>query len=199
MTPSQVSADGVLPVHTQLAALIEKKQAVIGVIGLGYVGLPLVRAFTTAGFRCLGFDVDQTKVDKLRAGQSYIKHIDSSALAQLIRDKKFEPTADMSRLSRSRLHHHLRSDAAQREPRSRPELHRRDRARDRQDAAPGTTRRAGKHDPSNDDTRRRAADPRGDGADVRDRLLSGVQSRTRRSRQSAFPGREHPEGRRRIR
>ena len=84
--------------HARLAELIEKKQAIIGVIGVGYVGLPLVRAFTAAGFRCMGFDVDQSKVDKLNAGQSYIKHIDSGALAQLIRDKKFEPTAELGRL-----------------------------------------------------------------------------------------------------
>jgi UDP-N-acetyl-D-glucosamine dehydrogenase len=84
--------------HERLAELIRSQQAVIGVIGLGYVGLPLIRAFTAAGFRCLGFDVDQSKVDKLKAGQSYIKHIDSAAIAQLIRDRKFEPTADMGRL-----------------------------------------------------------------------------------------------------
>jgi UDP-N-acetyl-D-glucosamine dehydrogenase len=84
--------------HARLAELIQTKQAVIGVIGLGYVGLPLIRAFTAVGFRCLGFDVDRTKVDKLKAGQSYIKHIDSSAIAQLIREQKFEPTADMGRL-----------------------------------------------------------------------------------------------------
>jgi len=84
--------------QARLAQLIASKQARIGVIGLGYVGLPLVRAFTAAGFRCLGFDVDQAKVDKLRAGISYIKHIDSAAIAQLIRENRFEPTADMSRL-----------------------------------------------------------------------------------------------------
>jgi UDP-N-acetyl-D-glucosamine dehydrogenase len=84
--------------HNRLETLIQSKKAIIGVIGLGYVGLPLVRAFTSAGFRCLGFDVDQTKVDKLRTGESYIKHIDAAGLAQLIRDQKFEPTSDMSRL-----------------------------------------------------------------------------------------------------
>ena len=72
--------------HARLAELIQTKQARIGVIGLGYVGLPLIRAFTAAGFRCLGFDVDQAKVDKLKAGHSYIKHIDSSAIAELIAD-----------------------------------------------------------------------------------------------------------------
>ena len=84
--------------QARLAQLIQDKNAVVGVIGLGYVGLPLVRAFTAAGLRCLGFDVDQTKVDKLKAGQSYIKHIDSGALATLGREGKFEPTSDMGRL-----------------------------------------------------------------------------------------------------
>jgi UDP-N-acetyl-D-glucosamine dehydrogenase len=84
--------------YTRLAELIRTKHAVIGVIGLGYVGLPLVRAFTAAGFRCIGFDVDQNKVDKLRAGISYIKHIDSSAIAQLVDEKRFDATADLGRL-----------------------------------------------------------------------------------------------------
>jgi UDP-N-acetyl-D-glucosamine dehydrogenase len=87
--------------YEALAELIRTKQATIGVIGLGYVGLPLVRAFTASGFRCLGFDVDQSKVDKLKAGESYIKHIDSSALSQLFSEGKFEPTADLRRLAQA--------------------------------------------------------------------------------------------------
>ena len=67
-----------------LAEKIAGKSAVIGVIGLGYVGLPLIQAFVRAGFKTMGFDVDQSKVDKLKAGQSYIKHIDSTAIAKLI-------------------------------------------------------------------------------------------------------------------
>lgn len=81
-----------------LADKIASKKAMIGVIGLGYVGLPLIRAFVRAGFRTMGFDVDQTKVDKLKAGQSYIKHIDSAAIAKLISERQFEPTSDMTRL-----------------------------------------------------------------------------------------------------
>lgn len=84
--------------YTQLAELIRTKRAVIGVIGLGYVGLPLIRAFTASGFRCLGFDTDQNKVDKLRNGQSYIKHIDAREMANLVAENRFEPTADMARL-----------------------------------------------------------------------------------------------------
>jgi UDP-N-acetyl-D-glucosamine dehydrogenase len=99
MSGSAVSEQHVQPHHGRLAELIESKRAVVGVIGLGYVGLPLIRAFTTAGFRCIGFDVDESKVRKLVAGESYIQHIDSSAIAQLVREKRFEPSADMSRLA----------------------------------------------------------------------------------------------------
>ena len=81
-----------------LSEKIASQKALIGVVGLGYVGLPLIRAFVKAGFKTMGFDVDQTKVDKLKAGQSYIKHIDSAAIAKLIHDGSFEPTSDMSRL-----------------------------------------------------------------------------------------------------
>ena len=81
-----------------LGEKIASKTAVIGVIGLGYVGLPLIRAFVRAGFKTMGFDVDQSKIDKLKTGQSYIKHIDSSAIAKLIQEKQFEPTSDMGRL-----------------------------------------------------------------------------------------------------
>jgi len=93
-TPTDITTS-----YGQLSELIRTKQATIGVIGLGYVGLPLVRAFSASGFRCLGFDVDQSKVDKLKAGESYIRHIDSAALAQLVQERKFEPTADLGRLS----------------------------------------------------------------------------------------------------
>ena len=96
---SQISASSASASHLRLAELIQTKNATIGVIGLGYVGLPLIRAFTTAGFRCMGFDVDQAKVDKLKAGESYIKHIDAAALARLITQNAFVPTADMARLS----------------------------------------------------------------------------------------------------
>jgi UDP-N-acetyl-D-glucosamine dehydrogenase len=96
---TQTREPGTETAYERLRERIRGKSALIGVIGLGYVGLPLVRAFTAAGLRCLGFDVDQSKVDKLKAGESYIKHIDSNALAQLVREKKFEPTADLGRLS----------------------------------------------------------------------------------------------------
>lgn len=74
------------------------KSARIGVVGLGYVGLPLIQAFVKAGFRTMGFDVDQGKVDRLKAGQSYIGHIPSSLIKEIVETGRFEPTADMARL-----------------------------------------------------------------------------------------------------
>jgi UDP-N-acetyl-D-glucosamine dehydrogenase len=83
----------------QLEASIRDKSARIGVVGLGYVGLPLIRAFTDAGFRTLGFDIDQAKVDRLLRGESYIGHIPSDWIAACLRERTFEPTADMNRLA----------------------------------------------------------------------------------------------------
>ncbi len=60
---------------TNLHQAIAEKSAKVGVVGLGYVGLPLVRAFHTAGFRTIGFDIDPAKIEQLAAGRSYIKHI----------------------------------------------------------------------------------------------------------------------------
>ena len=54
---------------------IKNKQALIGIIGMGYVGLPLVLRFCEVGFRVLGFDTDANKVERLNRGESYIKHI----------------------------------------------------------------------------------------------------------------------------
>jgi len=99
MNGSHATASDERTTHASLQALIETGRAVIGVIGLGYVGLPLVRAFAGSGFRCLGFDIDRSKVDRLNAGESYIGHLDASALASLIRAKRFEPTSDLLRLS----------------------------------------------------------------------------------------------------
>ena len=76
-----------------------QKTATIGVVGLGYVGLPLIRALVNAGFRTLGFDVDPAKIDKLQSGQSYIQHLPSEWIANCVRAGKFAATADMARLA----------------------------------------------------------------------------------------------------
>lgn len=74
---------------------IQEKSARIGIIGLGYVGLPLVFEFSKAGFQVTGFDVDARKIELLSKGQSYIKHIDSSKVQAC---SNFRPTSDFSEL-----------------------------------------------------------------------------------------------------
>ena len=78
---------------------IENKSAVIGIVGLGYVGLPLMLAYTAKGYRCIGFDIDQTKIDCLERGESYIEHIDSAPIKDAVDKKLFEATTDFSRIS----------------------------------------------------------------------------------------------------
>ncbi|MEN6375773.1 MAG: nucleotide sugar dehydrogenase [Smithella sp.] len=76
---------------------IKNKSANVAVIGLGYVGLPLVIEFCRAGFKVTGFDVDTDKINMLKEGKSYIKHIDVSILTNDFREN-FQPTGDFSLL-----------------------------------------------------------------------------------------------------
>jgi UDP-N-acetyl-D-glucosamine dehydrogenase len=82
-----------------LEKAIADRTATVGVVGLGYVGLPLIRAFVAAGFRTMGFDVDDSKVQRLLAGKSYIGHIPSEWISDCIASGKFTPTSDMRRLA----------------------------------------------------------------------------------------------------
>jgi UDP-N-acetyl-D-glucosamine dehydrogenase len=77
----------------------EQGDATVGVIGMGYVGLPLVREFCKAGFRLIGFDIDPVKIETLNAGRSYIGHIPSGMIASLVESGQFQATADFSRLA----------------------------------------------------------------------------------------------------
>jgi len=81
-----------------LRSKIEDGSAVVGVIGLGYVGLPLLAAFHRAGFPTIGFDVDQSKIDALEKGESYLKHLGDSLVTDLKTGASFEATRDFSRL-----------------------------------------------------------------------------------------------------
>src|SRR6476646_7433716 len=82
-----------------LLAKIKAHEATIGVIGLGYVGLPLILRFGEERFHVLGFDVDETKVTQLNAGKSYIQHIDAQRIQHLRNEKRFEATTEFSRLA----------------------------------------------------------------------------------------------------
>ncbi len=78
---------------------IKVKQARIGIIGLGYVGLPLVLEFGHAGFQVVGLDIDPAKVKRLNRGESYIRHIPSDAIQGLVEQKRLESTTDFSKVS----------------------------------------------------------------------------------------------------
>ena len=82
-----------------LQAKIEAKSAVVGVIGLGYVGLPLAAAFHRAGLPVIGFDVDPRKVELLRRGENYLKHLGPELVAEMWTTGRFEATADFQRLA----------------------------------------------------------------------------------------------------
>ena len=82
----------------ELLKKIESKQAKLGVIGLGYVGLPLAVEFARAGFAVVGYDVDRKKVAELMAGRSYIPDVPSAHLAEVLKSGKFMATTDPKRL-----------------------------------------------------------------------------------------------------
>ena len=77
---------------------IKQKEAVIGIIGLGYVGLPLVREFCRVKFNVIGFDIDNEKICNLMAGKSYIKHFPSKIIKEWLSSKNFTATDNFSKL-----------------------------------------------------------------------------------------------------
>ena len=86
------------PTAASLRRRLDDRTATVGIIGLGYVGLPLALAFARQEFRVLGFDVDPAKVESLSAGRSYIEHIPSDELAQLVSAGRIAATGDADRL-----------------------------------------------------------------------------------------------------
>ena len=83
---------------TQLLARIQSTDAVIAVVGLGYVGLPLAMEFAEAGFRVIGFDVSQRVVALLNAGESHIQDISAAMVARHVASGRFVATADATRM-----------------------------------------------------------------------------------------------------
>jgi len=79
---------------------ILRKEALVGIIGMGYVGLPLVLRFCEEDFKVLGFDVDSKKVATLKRGKSYLKSISSSRISHFVRNGRFDVTDDFSRLGK---------------------------------------------------------------------------------------------------
>lgn len=84
---------------TDLVSRLESRKARVGVIGLGYVGLPLATAFGEAGYEVVGFEVDQRKIDALNKGESYILDVPAEEVKALVDKGSFHATADFSELS----------------------------------------------------------------------------------------------------
>jgi len=81
--------------NTSNAGLLESihnRSAIVGIIGLGYVGLPLAIQFGKQGFKVIGFDLDTRKIDRLLHGESYIKHVASEPIRDMIENKQFDAT-----------------------------------------------------------------------------------------------------------
>lgn len=82
----------------QLIERLVNKQSNIAIVGLGYVGLPLMLRYSSIGFSAIGFDIDQSKIDSLNSGESYIEHISGDAVAEAIA-AGFEATTNFSRIN----------------------------------------------------------------------------------------------------
>ncbi len=85
---------------SRLEKKIKAKEAYIGIIGLGYVGLPLLKTFLASGFRVLGFDIDPKKIKTLNQGRSYIKHVSTKELKKYIKERKFQATSNFKNLNK---------------------------------------------------------------------------------------------------
>ena len=82
----------------RLKEKIENRSATVGVIGLGYVGLPLVLEFSKQGFPVIGFDKDEFKVTELQAGRSYIKHITEDTITNMVSNSQFQATSNETKI-----------------------------------------------------------------------------------------------------
>src|SRR5204863_8537834 len=78
---------------------INERSAVVGVIGLGYVGLPLAVEFASAGLSAIGFDLDKSRVDSINAGRSYIPDVPTEAAASLVSSGKLSASTDFAKLA----------------------------------------------------------------------------------------------------
>jgi len=90
-----------MDMESRLIQKILNKKALIGIIGMGYVGLPLVLRFCEEDFRVLGFDIDSKKVATLKRGKSYLKSISSSRISRFIRNGHLDVTDNFSRLNKA--------------------------------------------------------------------------------------------------
>src|SRR5260221_452409 len=87
------------PSASDLLASFENRTARISVIGLGYVGIPLVMAAVDSGFRVVGFDINAERVAQLNRGESFIARVSNERLSEAVSSGRFAATTDLDRLS----------------------------------------------------------------------------------------------------
>src|SRR5918999_3816831 len=87
------------PMKNELINLVTNKQAQVGVIGLGYVGLPLLVEFASKGFRATGFEVDESKAKRINEGDSYIGDVPATRLNEMVKSERLRATSDFNNLS----------------------------------------------------------------------------------------------------
>ncbi|MHC4732680.1 MAG: NAD(P)-binding domain-containing protein, partial [Planctomycetota bacterium] len=83
----------------RLRQRLDDRTATVAVVGLGYVGLPLVRALHDTGYRVIGYDADPAKISKLERGETYIHHLGTDLAQQLSASDRFEATGETARLA----------------------------------------------------------------------------------------------------
>ncbi|WP_407664001.1 nucleotide sugar dehydrogenase [Microvirga alba] len=93
-----VKTDATVADVAELLAKFKERSATLGIVGLGYVGIPLALTAAKAGFKVVGFDIDAPRVDQINRGESFIKHISSALISEAVKGGKFEATADFARL-----------------------------------------------------------------------------------------------------
>ena len=90
-----------MSIAKDLIAKAERREALFGIIGLGYVGLPLAVELAKAGFKVLGYDISQRVVDGLNAGRSHIKDVSDAELGEQVKAGRFSATTDPKRSLRA--------------------------------------------------------------------------------------------------
>ena len=85
----------------QLEARYHERKAILGIVGMGYVGLPLMLAAAAAGYRVVGFDVDLQKVETINSGKSYFKHISNELIATAVRERRLRATTSFEEIKGS--------------------------------------------------------------------------------------------------